>query len=329
MKRNNVYDIAKCWAIFSVIVYHVINIIYNNQPIHSFVDTYFLTLFFFISGLLTKKEKVSQDGWLKKQTIPLLVPFSTVFLLYRVYQHYVSGFPIFSSLAFDDSKSGFWFILTLYCFFLTIKLLLYVLRRVNNIMLHFAILAAPFFVVAVLCLLLSYDVAGYFSLMSFRRYWLFFIYGYAISNYYDYNKLVLNRYVRYLSLPLYIILASVYVLKVQDVSSNLDFLIWLLANFAGCHFYIVLFEWFKEPLSKGIILSTGQNTLGIYLLHYFPLSCSKLILGSEHILSENPLNYLYATITFMAILIVSLFMTWAVKRNSVTAFLFLGIERKN
>lgn len=26
MQRNNTYDIAKCWAIVSVIVYHVINI---------------------------------------------------------------------------------------------------------------------------------------------------------------------------------------------------------------------------------------------------------------------------------------------------------------
>lgn len=31
MQRNNTYDIAKCWAIVSVIVYHVINIIFYNQ----------------------------------------------------------------------------------------------------------------------------------------------------------------------------------------------------------------------------------------------------------------------------------------------------------
>lgn len=58
MQRNNTYDIAKCWAIVSVIVYHVINIIFYNQIIHSFIDTYFLALFFFISGLLVKDDKV-------------------------------------------------------------------------------------------------------------------------------------------------------------------------------------------------------------------------------------------------------------------------------
>lgn len=32
MSKNNTYDIAKCWAIVSVIVYHVINIIFCKLP---------------------------------------------------------------------------------------------------------------------------------------------------------------------------------------------------------------------------------------------------------------------------------------------------------
>ena len=72
MQRNNTYDIAKCWAIVSVIVYHVINIIFYNQIIHSFIDTYFLALFFFISGLLVKDDKVKCKGWLKMKAVQLL-----------------------------------------------------------------------------------------------------------------------------------------------------------------------------------------------------------------------------------------------------------------
>lgn len=75
MQRNNTYDIAKCWAIVSVIVYHVINIIFYNQIIHSFIDTYFLALFFFISGLLVKDDKVKCKGWLKMKAVQLLIPF--------------------------------------------------------------------------------------------------------------------------------------------------------------------------------------------------------------------------------------------------------------
>lgn len=73
MQRNNTYDIAKCWAIVSVIVYHVINIIFYNQIIHSFIDTYFLALFFFISGLLVKDDKVKCKGWLKMKAVQLLM----------------------------------------------------------------------------------------------------------------------------------------------------------------------------------------------------------------------------------------------------------------
>ena len=36
MSKNNTYDIAKCWAIVSVIVYHVINIIFYNLVYDNF-----------------------------------------------------------------------------------------------------------------------------------------------------------------------------------------------------------------------------------------------------------------------------------------------------
>ena len=94
MQRNNTYDIAKCWAIVSVIVYHVINIIFYNQIIHSFIDTYFLALFFFISGLLVKDDKVKCKGWLKMKAVQLLIHSSVfsfsigfIIIFLRVHQY--------------------------------------------------------------------------------------------------------------------------------------------------------------------------------------------------------------------------------------------------
>lgn len=58
MERKNYYDIAKFIAILSVIIYHVENYLIDNQIIYSFINTYFLSLFFIISGLLLKSEKV-------------------------------------------------------------------------------------------------------------------------------------------------------------------------------------------------------------------------------------------------------------------------------
>ena len=272
MQRNNVLDIAKSWAIFSVLTYHVINIMYYNQPIHSFIDTYFLTLFFIVSGLLTKKTKVCQEGWLKKQTIHLLLPFITVFIIYRLYLFCVKGSTILLVQAFDDSKSGFWFLFSLYSFFLTIKLIEVFTSWIKNKFLMYAMCILPFLISIVLCSVLSYEIAGYLSMMSFRRYWLFFLYGYIVSNYYNYQELLSKKIVQYLSFILYSVLLLIYVVIVQDVNTNLDFAIWFAANFVGCHFWLLLFEKAKNHLSNGIILSIGQNTLGIYLLHYFPLS---------------------------------------------------------
>ena len=125
MQRNNTYDIAKCWAIVSVIVYHVINIIFYNQIIHSFIDTYFLALFFFISGLLVKDDKVKCKGWLKMKAVQLLIPFICIFIFNRLYYHFLEGSSIWSQKSIDDSKSGFWFIFSLFCFLLTTKFCTY------------------------------------------------------------------------------------------------------------------------------------------------------------------------------------------------------------
>lgn len=325
MQRNNAYDIAKSWAIFSVLTYHVINIIYYNQPIHSFIDTYFLTLFFTISGLLTKRDKVCQAGWLKKQTVHLLLPFITVFILYRLYLFCIKGSAIISSQALNDSKSGFWFIFTLYCFFLTIKLIELFTSRIRNRLIVCTLLLLPFITSVISCSVLSYEVAGYFSLMSFRRYWLFFLYGYIITNAFDYLKLMSNNFVRYSSYILYPILTLIYVVKVQDVGTNLDFAIWFAANFVGCHFWLLLFEKAKYHLSNGIVLSIGQNTLGIYLLHYFPLSIVSLAIGGGNMLNDSVLNWIMALAAVLVILLFSWLLTWLVKLNKITALLFLGI----
>ena len=128
MQRNNTYDIAKCWAIVSVIVYHVINIIFYNQIIHSFIDTYFLALFFFISGLLVKDDKVKCKGWL----VQLLIPFICIFIFNRLYYHFLEGSSIWSQKSIDDSKSGFWFIFSLFCFLLTTKFCTILINASNS-----------------------------------------------------------------------------------------------------------------------------------------------------------------------------------------------------
>lgn len=293
MQRNNTYDIAKCWAIVSVIVYHVINIIFYNQIIHSFIDTYFLALFFFISGLLVKDDKVKCKGWLKMKAVQLLIPFICIFIFNRLYYHFLEGSSIWSQ------KS------------ITAKIL---------------VLISPFFIVTILCSILPYEIAGYFSLMSFRRYWLFFVYGYIVNSYWKVDTVVLRKVLPYSSLC-YITMSLYYIFIVKDISSNFDFAIWFVTNFVGCHFWLLLIERFKVLFSKNIILNIGRSTLGIYLFHYYPLRWCTIAMGGKQ-LNDSFYYYPLTIICTLVILVLAYFITTAVKSNKITAFLFLGIKAK-
>lgn len=326
MQRNNTYDIAKCWAIVSVIVYHVINIIFYNQIIHSFIDTYFLALFFFISGLLVKDDKVKCKGWLKMKAVQLLIPFICIFIFNRLYYHFLEGSSIWSQKSIDDSKSGFWFIFSLFCFLLTTKFCTILIKNINSITAKILVLISPFFIVAILCSILPYEIAGYFSLMSFRRYWLFFVYGYIVNSYWKVDTVVLRKVLPYSSLC-YITMSLYYIFIVKDISSNFDFAIWFVTNFVGCHFWLLLIERFKVLFSKNIILNIGRSTLGIYLFHYYPLRWCTIAMGGKQ-LNDSFYYYPLTIICTLVILVLAYFITTAVKSNKITAFLFLGIKAK-
>lgn len=83
------------------------------------------------------------------------------------------------------------------------------------------------------------EIAGYFSLMSFRRYWLFFVYGYIVNSYWKVDTVVLRKVLPYSSLC-YITMSLYYIFIVKDISSNFDFAIWFVTNFVGCHFWLLL-----------------------------------------------------------------------------------------
>lgn len=116
MERKNYYDIAKFIAILSVIIYHVENYLIDNQIIYSFINTYFLSLFFIISGLLLKSEKSLQKGWLKRQAVRLMLPFFTCFIAYNLFIGALYREHFFNANDFADTKSGYWFLLTLFEF---------------------------------------------------------------------------------------------------------------------------------------------------------------------------------------------------------------------
>jgi len=193
MERKNYYDIAKFIAILSVIIYHVENYLIDNQIIYSFINTYFLSLFFIISGLLLKSEKSLQKGWLKRQAVRLMLPFFTCFIAYNLFIGALYREHFFNANDFADTKSGYWFLLTLFEFLCVYRCLIGLISRTSNLLIKILILFSPFVVVNLLCVFLPADISCWLSLMSFRRYYLFFAAGYALSNIFKGDNIENNK----------------------------------------------------------------------------------------------------------------------------------------
>ena len=70
MERNKSLDLIKGCAVISVIIYHVTEIT-GDTILKSFINTYFLSIFFFVSGYLTNREKISVE-WTKRKFIYLI-----------------------------------------------------------------------------------------------------------------------------------------------------------------------------------------------------------------------------------------------------------------
>lgn len=327
MQRNNTYDIAKFVAITAVALYHVENHIYSNGYLHSFIDTFFLSIFFFISGLLTKESKIYEDGWIRKQAIHLLTPFAFCFSMIGVVKGFVDDKPIFTLNSLGDAKAGYWFILSLFEFYGVMWLIRGVLSSNHKKLTRLSLLILPFVVVSGLCLILPYEVAGYFSLMSFRRYWLFFAYGFALSNIFKNTSFFYSDKVGLLFSVLYLCLLTYYVTIIKTVDSNFSFCVWLLVNFTSVHFWLYAIKKVETIISNKWVLNIGQNTLGIYLLHYYPLNVAITLMGGVKMMSSNYLFYIYTPLIALVLIVTAYFMTVLCKANKWTAFLVLGIRK--
>ena len=278
MQRDNVLDTAKAFAILSVLVYHVVRTFVHCDFVGSFIDTYFLTLFFFVSGLLIKENKLS-EGWIQKQMTHLLIPFVSCWLLYRIFVLTLNGTPIICKGSIDDAKGGYWFIFVLFLFNIMIFGLNKLMNCIPSKAIKTLILTVPFLGAATMCMLIPYDVAGYFSLMSIRRYWLFFAYGYALTNIFAKKELLKDYRYGALSCCMYMPLGLYYTTTIVSINTNFDFALWFITNLCAIHSWLFIFYKLQQYLSHRIVLNIGANTLGIYVFHYYPLHLLTQVLG--------------------------------------------------
>ncbi|MBO5580160.1 MAG: acyltransferase family protein [Prevotella sp.] len=312
------FDIAKGIGILSVVIYHVAEI-HGNRGMMSFINTYFLSLFFFISGYLSIGKsffELSDKEYIIKQGKHLLIPFFFVGSLYNLYQNIISGDYSRFFLS-EDPKGGYWFLLVLFWFLLTLRLLKGFIRKRNIVpLLYFMI---PFVLVVFMGYFLSEKVYYCLSLASYRRYYLVFMCGALIKIYGKGMNIIEGKLSKHLCLS-YLMFATFYTAYTKEVNSNYDFLIWLMTNLSGCFFWIKV----SNSLNVGgaFLEKIGRRSLGIYVVHFF------IKRGYSEVQKLIPAGEIITLILIFGIsiiiLVTSYYLVGLLERNKIGTFWVLG-----
>lgn len=265
--RIDYFDLAKGFAIFSVVLAHLNTFLNWNNPFLSYViHSYFMSLFFFISGYFCYKEfSFPQFSFLRKKIKQLLVPYLTICLaicfLYSLFFH----IDFLNRYLLDSSKGGYWFLITLFTYYS-----LYLCVNRISCLFKKEIMKKSIFVILIILLgsgitfvasVVPIQVSYLLSLPELRRFFLSFCFGLIVkllvSNFNVWNnKITIWSGVLYFSI----------MLMSYDDKTNIGFILWLMASNLACLFIINVFRLLGNKSSRLIIY--GKNSLGIYIYHY-------------------------------------------------------------
>ena len=141
IQKNNVYDIAKFWAIISVQpITSCILLFIGKLWLCSSIHTFFRSSSLYPDYLQIK----ISHGWYKKQILHLLVPFISCWTLYGLFLR-CFDIAFISIGAFDDAKRGYWFILVLFLFNIFLGLLKTIMDKSQTIKVKYVVMLIPFF----------------------------------------------------------------------------------------------------------------------------------------------------------------------------------------
>lgn len=262
--RISAIDYAKGIAIICVVLGHVLYFCCYNQhegdsPLFHFIYSFHMPLFFFLSGLVVSvrnrllKETVADLQLRFKQLVIPMVLIGGVFTI-------VSKQDLMNIIN-SDMKSGYWYLLVLFLFYLTVRLCEYLISTIGCSIKHEIIFV--FLIVLWLCSLhcvhyLSSFIISYFSLIQYNLYLPYFAVGIICKNH---NNIFSNQWVLLCSLLIGFLsnhLQFHYMLQVFCIMSVVVTIM--------CMCFI--FDKY-EGIVKTTICYLGRNVLYIYCFHYF------------------------------------------------------------
>lgn len=323
--RIQAFDIAKVIAIYAVILTHCAGIIGGMQELRYFIETFYLSMFFVISGYFsnsTKQCSLSINEFISFKFKRLIIPFISILTFTVLISLIIHGKKDIEAYIIDDAKGGYWFIYTLFIFNLILCFCRKVIQNftISSFVYQCIVLVIPWIIIVMLCSCFSQDLVSILSLASCRRYYLFFVIGYFSKTIGLYSYIIQSR-ICYIGIVLfYIIFSFILVRYVKDINTTLEFGVWFLTNFLGSIFWLttlIAIETRMKYKFPTLFLKIGQNSLGIYLFHYFLL----VFLRNSSIMINK---YLYLFITSVIILLLTYYFVIFIRKNKILSKVFLG-----
>lgn len=320
IKRLDYIDLARAVAVVSVIAYHFLRID-EMWGLGTFINTYFLSVFFVISGLLLHPKP--EIKWIIKKIKRLLLPlvsFSVIYIPILIINNEAPAGSVIHDIFWSESKGGYWFVYTLFASILLIWLIHYLVETLHlHKWSYWAFLILPWLIACGMSIMLPQRISYLLSIPSFRRYYPFILLG--IIGQKEYIRQIIRKTSTYVVITIiYILLVALSLLKFQEIDSALSFLVWITTNIFGCLFLIeTCWRACRHIQLHSVTKWLSQDSLGIYLGQFI---IRRISYNSFMALPISPyISFLPYT---LFLLITSLVLTRILRTNTITTKLFLG-----
>lgn len=345
-KRVDTFDLLKGIAIFLVVMGHVLTMCIrdiDSSVAFKLIGEVHMPVFFFISGYFTYKTSSLKSFVapnLKRRFLQLMVPFFVVSSLWITYfPHSGLQSPLSSNIPdmlMSYWKDGYWFTLALFEMILVYALLSRLFCRIRQGIWQVAVAVAVYVLMILVSPLIS-DAAVNFDPLGIgllTRFYPIFMFGVFARKYNaQFEQMVTNAWVGVMAVAVFFVswYYSVYTWEFPNIPTTLVYIaqpllhVSLMVLVMGLAKSVKPSESSKPGVVKRWFLYLGNNSLGIYLLHYFflfPLTPLQEPLRMLD-LAFVPLMVVAAFFAFF-IVAATLGANYVIGKNRLLAFLMIG-----
>lgn len=258
VKRIVYIDALKAFAIILVVIGHLSAMCGGgDNMIYEVIASFHMPLFLFLSGFVLKRIPTSFK--LLHKCFALLLPMMTIGVILTIFIHHHSV----KDMCYDSFKGGYWYLYMLVVYYLLIQPTKFFINRTFLLGLY---------IVGVFCLLKGLavfsplDVKGLFSLDMMNGLWLYFAFGFLLAHSENVKHFVFGNAILSLALvsfiPLFVLYHNQTLVRFAQI---LPFTAILACVFIFKKFFAEENKFVKQ------VSFIGQNTLDIYIYHYFLL----------------------------------------------------------